>query len=221
VYPATQCFWLEFAELCEWGLRRYTSFRDEGVPECTRGGGKWGHSHGAILILGQHPAVGQDDADGQYTLAVDSRSSSIVWPADDDPRWPTHCECGFAFRDEDPHQRWTDMLYWRVDTGELMTTRAAPPGAMWDAKWWPKEWWHGPDGRHLVAKCPNGREWHIDDRASNCTMPEDNVHRCWVRHGEPPNLTVDKSGLTCQAGAGSIVSGDYHGFLQNGVFTPG
>jgi hypothetical protein len=40
-----------------------------------------------------------------------------------------------------------------------------------------------------------------------------------VRHGEPPQITVDKRGLTCHAGAGSIALGSYHGFLHNGVFT--
>lgn len=76
-----------------------------------------------------------------------------------------------------------------------------------------------PCERHLNAVLPNGHWWDIDGRASNCTMPEDKVHHCWVRHGEPPTITVDKNGVTCQAGAGSIQSDDYHGFLQNGHFT--
>ena len=75
------------------------------------------------------------------------------------------------------------------------------------------------DGRHLFAILPNGHEWDIDGRASNCTMPKDRVHRCWVRTGEPPNITVGKGGNTCKAGAGSIAAGDYHGFLRNGSFT--
>jgi hypothetical protein len=50
-------------------------------------------------------------------------------------------------------------------------------------------------------------------------MPDDGEHRCWVRHGEPPRITVDKNGPTCQAGAGSILAGDYHGFLRDGAFT--
>ena len=77
------------------------------------------------------------------------------------------------------------------------------------------------DGPQLVVILPNRQPWNIDSRASNCTMPYDYEHRCWVRHGEPPNVTVDKNGLTCAAGAGSIQSGDYHGFLQNGVLTAG
>jgi hypothetical protein len=41
-----------------------------------------------------------------------------------------------------------------------------------------------------------------------------------VRHGEAPNITVDKNGVTCGAGAGSIQCGSYHGFLRNGELVP-
>lgn len=113
--------------------------------------------------------------------------------------------------------------YRRVDTGEVFEHLAsAPPGAMWDATWMHDckggYFLGGPnsDGRFLVVRLPNGHDWCIDSRASNCTTPNDKTHRCWVRHGEPPNITVDKNGKTCAAGAGSIQSGDYHGFLRNG-----
>ena len=75
------------------------------------------------------------------------------------------------------------------------------------------------DTPHLQVICPNGQGWDIDSRASNCTLPNDNEHKCWIRHGEPPNITVDKNGKTCSAGAGSIQAGNYHGFLINGEFT--
>lgn len=57
--------------------------------------------------------------------------------------------------------------------------------------------------------CPDGHHWYIDNRASNCTKKDDDVHRCWVRHGRPEDgtLHVDKSGNTCAAGAGSIDTG--------------
>jgi hypothetical protein len=41
-------------------------------------------------------------------------------------------------------------------------------------------------------------------------------HKCWVRHGAAPDITVDKAGVTCGAGAGSIMCGNYHGFLRGG-----
>jgi hypothetical protein len=132
----------------------------------------------------------------------------------DDPRWPRVCECGREFVDSDQWQIFPDSIYRRVDTGEEHSLRDAPPGAMWDAWWYGSS--KGADGRSMVVVCPGGHEWLIDGRASNCTMKDDWEHRCWVRHGEPPNLTVDKNGPTCAAGAGSIQTKNWHGFLRNG-----
>jgi len=81
--------------------------------------------------------------------------------------------------------------------------------------------WDNCPGRHLMAVLPNGHHWDIDSRASNCGRPEDRTHRCWVRHGDPEKgepVHVDKAGDTCSAGAGSILAGDYHGFLHHGRF---
>lgn len=60
------------------------------------------------------------------------------------------------------------------------------------------------------------QDWEVDGRASNCTKKDDNVHKCWCRHGDAPNVTVDKNGNTCAAGAGSILVDGWHGFLRNG-----
>jgi hypothetical protein len=215
------CFWLEPTDLTQVGLRRYRSSGSEPKNECPREGG-WGY-HGALVILGQAPVVWSDtrpeghshwfrESDDRYGVA------GFAYPGRDDPRWPSRCECGYEFTDDDAWQEWEDRLYRRSDTGELVTLRDAPDGAMWDAGWYP---WKGPDGRSLVMKCPGGSDWTIDGRASNCTLPGDNEHRCWVRHGDVPQITVDKNGLTCAAGAGSIQAGNYHGFLRNGVFTDG
>lgn len=127
----------------------------------------------------------------------------------------------------------------RFDLGE------APAGSLWDAVWmhqWPDSC--GADGLALVVKLPNKRDWHIDSRASNCDSKcadcgkpyhahdiygkvgcpkfvESRPHKCWCRHGDPKTgmLHVDKSGVTCGAGAGSILAGDYHGFLHSGYLT--
>lgn len=92
---------------------------------------------------------------------------------------------------------------------------------MWNA-WWMPENWRGPDGIALMVRLPNGHDWHVDGEASNCTRKGE-PHACWVRHGDPRTATVhvDKDGDTCAAGAGSILAGDYHGFLQHGVLTAG
>jgi hypothetical protein len=119
-----------------------------------------------------------------------------------------------------------------------------PIGAMWYCKPEDQHYYTpGPDGRTLFIKLPNGHVWNIDSRAHNCDSPcvhcgiaykdhgtehkyEDaKPHKCWIRQGTPPNITVDKGGITCGAGAGSIASGRegepdyYHGFLQNGQLT--
>jgi hypothetical protein len=92
-------------------------------------------------------------------------------------------------------------------------------GAMWYATWLPKGYvWSNETEAHLIVKTPGG-DWDIDNRASNCTLPDDKLHRCWVRHGKAPDVHVDKNGVTCNAGAGSIMIGNYHGFLHNGVLT--
>ena len=107
-------------------------------------------------------------------------------------------------------------IYKRVDTGEEMTLSEAPVGAIWRAPWFEDyPMYCGTDGKCYICKTPGG-EWMIDGQASNCTKPEDNVHKCWCRHGEAPNFTVDKNGNTCNAGGGSILKGNYHGFLRNG-----
>src|ERR1035437_2549656 len=139
----------------------------------------------------------------------------------DDPRWPTVCECGYQFQDTDEWQLFHSQLFERTDNGELTTVHSAPVGAVWRSTWnEDRPNWCGLDGKSVHVKTPGG-QWHIDGRASNCTMPLDTVHRCWVRHGSPEenNLHVDKNGNTCQAGAGSIVCGSYHGFLHNGMLT--
>lgn len=145
-------------------------------------------------------------------------------PPKDDPRWPKTCKCGMAFPDAYNWQMFTHRIYERSDNHELTTIQEAPVGAMWYA------WWYGGNGKQyswdwdnqdkpmLVCKTPGG-EWIIDSRASNCTMKDDRVHRCWIRHGEVPNITVNKLGHTCAAGAGSIQCGSYHGFLRNGELT--
>lgn len=141
-----------------------------------------------------------------------------------DPRWPVKCEgCDYHFTENDEWQDFTRQIYVDRATGKEYTLDERVPGMMWYADWMPAAY-KGPDGHCLVVVCPGGREWMIDGQASNCTMKQDvgpygQAHRCWVRHGTPPNITVDKNGKTCAAGGGSIIAGAYHGFLRNGEFT--
>lgn len=77
-------------------------------------------------------------------------------------------------------------------------------------------YWDNCTGRHLHVILPNGHDWDVDSRARNCTLPQERTHRCWVRHGDPPDVTVDKAWHTCAAGAGSIGVPGWHGFLRSG-----
>lgn len=76
------------------------------------------------------------------------------------------------------------------------------------------------DKKHLYVRLPCGGAWDTDSRANNCTKPDDKVHRCWVKHTEKgvENMTIDKNGVTCGAGAGSIQIADgWHGFIRQGM----
>jgi len=196
-----QCFLLEPTGRERIALRRYT----QGKNECPQNG----FYHNASAPFCEEAT--EHDEQGYITNGLKPA------PAHDDPRWPSACACGYAFQERDQWQRFGETIYRRVDTGEEMTLREAPAGAMWYA------WWHDqfctPQGEHaLVVKTPGG-EWIIDSQANNCTIPDDRKqewHHCWIRHGRPPNITVDKQGQTCSAGAGSIQCGNYHGFLRNG-----
>lgn len=123
-----------------------------------------------------------------------------------------------------------------IATGEESLASEMPIGALYsldrkdckDLNSWPPAAPH--DGLSIACVClgtggPETRKhWYIENRASNCTLPDDRNHRCWVRHGTiGDKLTVDKAGLTCGAGAGSFFMGpnqEWHGFLRDGKLTP-
>ncbi len=224
-YPATQTYWMEPIGDVAVGLRRYATDRPAAAAfTCDAG---W---HDAIVFTGVEPAIWKDTGD-RRTLGLRPAVEHA------DPRWPATCSrCTYRFVDTDRWQEWQELLYRRVDTGEIVTTRSrnpsdppgaplsAPPGAMWNAWWLPDTpAWRGPDGMSLMVRLPDGHDWLVDAEASNCTRPGDRTHKCWIRHGDPRTepVTVDKAGETCAAGAGSIASAGYHGFLQAGVLTAG
>lgn len=126
----------------------------------------------------------------------------------------------------EPHR---SIIGWtRTDTNEFQKSKESfGVGAMWFAYWLPKNWtWDNETEPHLHVRCPNPdetshRDWDIDSRCSNCGLPEDKVHRCWVRSGLPPIITVSKvPGPSCNAGAGSIALPHWHGMLENGILRP-
>lgn len=136
---------------------------------------------------------------------------------------PKLCACGYEFSSSDDRWTSTSPRWRRLDTGEEVRGKL-PPGALYvDEVMTRQDGWvyQGSDGLNVVCVLPNGNHWWIDSRCSNCTMPTDVLHRCWVRHGTVGGTVhVDKNGHTCTAGAGSIISGGWHGFLHNGQLTP-
>ena len=197
-----RCFWLEDTGKDRLYLRRYKSSSSD--YKCP---GRMSY-HNAMMFVEDRVSVRDERG---YILSINASEFK------DDPRWLTRCGCGYEFLPEDHWQVFTESIYRRVDTGEEMILPDAPAGAMWDA-WWMPDCWKGHDGKCLMVKLPNGRDWMVDGQASNCTLPEDKEHKCWTRAGEPPNVDVGKGqyGPTCAAGAGSIQAGDYHGFLRHG-----
>lgn len=205
-----KCFMLHETDRVWRYLRRYQTSTDKSA--CPHG------YHEARTLVGEIAGFTKD-AEGYWQTPKALESM----PVNTDPRWPTKCEhCDYLFSGTDAYQVFDDHIM-ITDDGRSMTIRDAPPGAMWFADWL-GDAWKGPDGHALMVRCPDGHDWAIDAQASNCTMkndrgPFDKAHRCWVRHGTPPLITVDKNGRTCGAGAGSIQTPRYHGFLRNGEFT--
>jgi hypothetical protein len=202
-----RCFFLQETNFYRKELRRYRpSYKDgkhiEELPCSAHGYHTTSVVIEPLLELAKQPCNGDDESDVPHS----------------DPRWPKQCDCGnYVFWELDLRQINYQSLYRRSDTGELVALREAPPGAIWDAHWMAHK---VSDGHYYCVKLPNGHDWAIDSRASNCTRPNE-PHQCWVRHGVPPDLHVDKNGDTCAAGAGSIDSGagttsHWHGFLHHG-----
>ena len=138
-------------------------------------------------------------------------------------RWPTHCDNCDAVALELPYNEQLHRQIFRKDIYNTDSGVPEPGDLFYKTNLRGDEGWcyihDNCDGKHLHVITPNGIEWNIDSRASNCTKPNDKIHRCWVREGTVPNITVGKGGDTCAAGAGSIITGDYHGFLREGKFT--
>lgn len=168
------------------------------------------------------------DADGVDRPSPEADAGDRAMRTDSSVPWPDRCEtCGHVFDEMGDSvfrvvDRWR---FWRnVETGEeygRLTPSEVPAGAMWRSKWLRSFCASQDDGDPLSVMTPGG-QWEVDGQSSNCTQQEDrhqDHHHCWVRHGTPPTITVDKNGATCAAGAGSIQCGHYHGFLRNGHLT--
>lgn len=196
------CFWVDEQPEVQLYLRRYAD-SDGSCP---------GGYHNAAVPVGVE--IAERDAAGYLRAGRTAHARADVdekWR--DDDRWPTRCaSCPYEFTDTDSWQVARDRIFRRPDTGEEWTERKLPPGAMLDGFWHPQK---GPDGIALVVVLPpavedsRGHWWHVDgpSRSGGKAGP------AWSRTGDPkaspPTVTVTPS----------ILTGDYHGFLRDGVLT--
>lgn len=176
-----------------------------------------------MVFIGEVERLWVRGADGEIERGSEGSPEDFAG----DQRWPMQCACGYAFTDEDARQVFTRQLYRRTDDprSALLPESLLPVGAMWNNTWmssFASGQWTGPDGRSVHVKLPDGHVWCVDGRANNCTMKDDSSHKCWVRHGDVTKgeIHVDKNGHTCKAGAGSIDTGKWHGFLHGSILKP-
>jgi len=213
-------FWIEPTGRVQRYLRCYGNFNSGHTnPPCR-------DYHNACVPLDVVPA---EFSDLEQTILRSYNHADFA-----DRPWPKVCSgCGIPFGElaESNRQISLDQIY-RAADGREFPLREAPPGAMWHAAWM-GDWaeFIGPDGIALTVRLPDGHDWHVDSEASNCTRPQRvpvegkpdctrfvRTHYCWCRHGDPRTgaIHVDKNGNTCNAGAGSIATSRWHGFLHNG-----
>ncbi len=193
-YAPLACFLITATNRHRVKLRRFTT---SGTRPCPARG-EWGHDASTVVgevVAAEHPPNGDNSA---------------AYPHDD-PRWPSKCaHCDAPFAEGDAHQVFHEQVYVRADgqPGDYFT-RELPPGAMYDAPWLLELPDHrGPDGRSLILRLPDGRDWCIDGPSSNGNG--------WSRTGEPPKVTARPSILTHNANG----SESYHGWLTDGMLVP-
>lgn len=203
---SVQCFLIEPTDRVRRWLRRYTDSPSPREWKCEAG---W---HEAKVQIEDGPAIpyrlGNPDYDG--IIGTDP----MEWPHDD-PRWPAQCDkgCGYAFVEADRWQLFYSAIFRVVGGSQEMLNRLdldeSALGAMWWAKWLPKDWW-GPEGKGCLCVNTPGGMWPIDGPAfpANGTS----IPHAWSRTGEPPLVTARPS----------ILIGNpprYHGFLADGILS--
>lgn len=194
------CFWVETTGEAEIFLRRYR-MRDEAPGE---------HFHSATAATGVRQSVRLTDDHAYEWIEPDEWKPHNLWP--------TTCECGYEFVNEDTWHVSQEPVYVRPDTGETWLGRTLPIGALYHAAWWAM-WGVGDDGIALqcVLPRPDGvggwepdHPWHVDGPARSEGTSKPNA---WSRTGDPRSVppTVDVNP--------SILTSHYHGYLRHGVLT--
>lgn len=175
-----ECFWLEPTDRGTEHLRRYSS------APCALP-----HGYHTVEVEVGEVHYPQDER-GLLGFGDDSVPHT-------DPRWPKACGCGYEFKDSDHWQYNVHRLFAGAPDGKRYTTRTMPPGAMYDASWWPEQ---TTDGVVLCVVLPpagsQADHWIVDGPSKDGGK--------WSRSGTIPKVTVTPSILTSR----------YHGFLTDG-----
>ncbi len=177
-----KCFLTEPSEFAQRDLRRYAS-----KSECT---GKMSYHNEAVVI------------DPKVPIAFNKEGGFLKDDYEGDPRWPTHCACGYKFKEDDKWQVNVDRLYQGSPDGEIYTLRGLPIGAMWDAHWFDHDRYRGPDKKAWCIRMPATQDWIVYGPSSNGSP--------WDVQGKPPLITVKPS---------IGIRGHYHGFIKGGIIT--
>lgn len=215
-----RCFLVEDTNTAEVYLRRYERWHDDRATCAASGYG----SHDASVVIAVEQTQRTEEG---------FRLQALKAPAHDDPRWPTHCACGYAFQDTDEWQISQHELYSPAPGNDgpdglepsawIWPIHRLPAGAMFYPSWLqPKEgeafhkgYLCPTDGTVLMVICPDNpdgsgtHQWIVDQYCSNCGRKGE-IHHCWCRSGQAPWITVNKTPPTsddfgtCSAGAGSI-----------------
>lgn len=131
------------------------------------------------------------------------------------PAWPKQCPCGYAFEEDDQWQVNYIRLYKGAPDGKFYQLRDNPPGATWNADWFPDEGpngqYSGPDGKVWRVMLPGGMEWII---YSHSSQDGPNGERLkgpkWTVQGIVPKITAQPS-INCV--------GYYHGYITDGIIS--
>lgn len=166
---------------------RRFTFKDRCPTPCIN---EWGHNASSIF---QDSVPWTSEYHGWGYLPSEQYPKSR-------PEWPKKCErCEYLFQDQDEWQV-NGEQYWEATDGQKWVLRELPPGAMFWGDWGPQIKVHPALHVMLPDKAAaSSTPWCIDGTATGGGY--------WERTGEPPNITVKPS----------ILSGEYHAFLTNGV----
>lgn len=198
VLKAIPCYWIEPAGRVTIHLRRYRRSADPGNQRCPS---RYGYCT-VYQLVGEAPSTNDEGCPNRV-----SREPDATYPRSD-PRWPTHCPCGYEFVPADGWQVTTEDVYRDPLTGEEKDRDEWAYGAVYRASWF-EDHWKGPDGISIVIRVPdaNGRyrDWSPDSPSTSGTP--------WSRQGDPrvPGQ------LSCQPSILMQHGHRFHAFITNGV----